>query len=794
MTKTVKLYSHFLNSLTEALQKYSLEGKLSVVKAPIMEADGSFSSIVDTGDNFDPSKIGGNVFADEKEDEGKPEDKSKLVNKAVQAIKQTLDTTDELQSILNQIKKINEDSDYNEWKLNEKGNTATLKSKNAQIFKQNDKLCLSYNDNIELFDKVSELHDWLKAHDFPLPKNIKITEAVQEDEEGLETEVPTDEPKHDPWDDILATSGGYKIGDVLPPDSPEEIAKNREKFRKPYGKMGRDQYKDAMHFITKKDMPQQPRDYNIPGLPAGKKDYRALRGEAVSAEDMWYLEYQDKANDTLYLNAQWGTDDLLTNNISNAAIFSNRQDALNELDKVYAVNDTEAPFKPIKYNGVEECFGGGATTVSSLGAPVQYTGSSKKKNEEVLDETMYGYPDTIFADKTYKRRRDRGLEYLNAYGDKSFDISKLGDMEKNFELAKQDIDQADTVDKASKYLNNTLLGQFTKRNPRTGMSAFDDEGIIRPEHKDAYIKALADINQKYDLDIRADGPLYSRYGSKNEKDTTVGKYKVDQHNQEQRAKFIDWFRDNMYKNTFADRAKAQRAEFDKQVSQPVQGFSPELSKAINTIKATNFVNGEISTDDSSLFANVFSYRDKLNPQDYNALVDQITANPEQTDVSDSVISMLNTTKHKATEGKTESAFVKELKKYYGDKQVDNITLTEDETPADFASGTPTTDTSAETSTTSTSSIDTPDIDLGGSDLGGSSGKADFGDINLNIGKGGYSPEEGDANDLDIPQENVDTYQIIDVLVNDNNDSDIRVKLKNLQTGETEIKNLNEIDI
>ena len=239
MTKTVKLYSHFLNSLTEALQKYSLEGKLSVVKAPIMEADGSFSSIVDTGDNFDPSKIGGNVFADEKEDEGKLDDKSKLVNKAVQAIKQTLDTTDELQSILNQIKKINEDSDYNEWKLNEKGNTATLKSKNAQIFKQNDKLCLSYNDNIELFDKVSELHDWLKAHDFPLPKNIKITEAVQEDtedEEELEAEIPINEPKYDPWDDILTmsnnrkTNKGYKIGDVVPADSPEEIAKNQEKF------------------------------------------------------------------------------------------------------------------------------------------------------------------------------------------------------------------------------------------------------------------------------------------------------------------------------------------------------------------------------------------------------------------------------------------------------------------------------------------------------------------------------------------------------------------------------------
>ena len=109
--------------------------------------------------------------------EGAEEEKGRLTAKILQKIKQSLEVSDEVQSLLNEIYKLNKNIDANTWELNTKENTAYLPSKNAQIFKQNNFLCLSYNNKIELFKSVHELHDFLKKHNLPLPKNIKLHEA-----------------------------------------------------------------------------------------------------------------------------------------------------------------------------------------------------------------------------------------------------------------------------------------------------------------------------------------------------------------------------------------------------------------------------------------------------------------------------------------------------------------------------------------------------------------------------------------------------------------------------------------
>ena len=70
---------------------------------------------------------------------------------------------------------------------------------------------------------------------------------------------------------------------------------------------------------------------------------------------------------------------------------------------------------------------------------------------------------------------------------------------------------------------------------------------------------------------------------------------------------------------------------------------------------------------------------------------------------------------------------------------------------------------------------------------------EFGDIN--VGGGNYSPNETDDEEMDqMPQMDMPEYRIIDVLVNDKDDSDIKVKVQDTKTGKTEIKNLYEIDV
>ena len=179
--KNFKVHSKFLTSLNEALQKMAANDEIKIIKNPILEADGNFTSIIQSTNKFDPSKINSNVFADEvKENEELKDKKSELTDRILEKLKQTLDTNSELQSLLNQVKRLNLNSNENKWEVNEEDNTATLSSKNAYIFKQNDNLCLSHSGKVEIFKSVAELHDWLKKNHYPLPKNIKLHEAVDD--------------------------------------------------------------------------------------------------------------------------------------------------------------------------------------------------------------------------------------------------------------------------------------------------------------------------------------------------------------------------------------------------------------------------------------------------------------------------------------------------------------------------------------------------------------------------------------------------------------------------------------
>ena len=88
--------------------------------------------------------------------------------------------------------------------------------------------------------------------------------------------------------------------------------------------------------------------------------------------------------------------------------------------------------------------------------------------------------------------------------------------------------------------------------------------------------------------------------------------------------------------------------------------------------------------------------------------------------------------------------------------------------------------------------ETPDLDMNTDIPSNDAPDLNFGDISISGGNGNYGPEDTEENPMpSIPQ---DEYKIIDVLINDTDETDIKVKLQNMETGEIEIKELSEIDI
>lgn len=276
------------------------------------EADDTtnFVSVAQQDNSFDTSKLNANIYDDENEmSEDKQEEKSKLTTQAIEKIKDSLKVSDELQSILNRIKKINDEMDINEWKVNEEDNTAILKNKNARIFKQNDNLCLSHDGKVELFKSVTELHDWLKNNNYPLPHNIKLHEAVLK-----EVKLSSDYqlfntsdiiPQHvnddvafrmkmylqdSPWSEILANRWndiGTQSGEILGYDFGTDEDENSENYIKSVETNRGTMYYDKRDLNPKKNtrLYLEPNFYDMNLTPSA---YLHPNGE-ITTQDVYGL-------------------------------------------------------------------------------------------------------------------------------------------------------------------------------------------------------------------------------------------------------------------------------------------------------------------------------------------------------------------------------------------------------------------------------------------------------------------------------------------------------------------------
>ena len=115
MEKKIKIKSTSLNPLNEALQKLKLNDTIKDFTPVIVEADGKFTSILNTKDEFNPNDISSVFETEEVESEEQKETKEQLLNKAKDALKQTLTNSKELNNILQKIQDLSKEEDL--WKL-----------------------------------------------------------------------------------------------------------------------------------------------------------------------------------------------------------------------------------------------------------------------------------------------------------------------------------------------------------------------------------------------------------------------------------------------------------------------------------------------------------------------------------------------------------------------------------------------------------------------------------------------------------------------------------------------------
>lgn len=947
--------------MTGIFEKAKILMNEALDKVLLKEEDEKFVSVAQQDDAFDASKINANLYDNPKNlDPDKETEKNKLTSQAIKKIKQNLKVSDELQSILNRIDKLNKEIDSNDWQINEEDNTAILRNKNARIFKQNENLCLSHNGIVEIFKSVPELHEWLKKNNYPLPKNIKLHESIlSEDNEELspDEEAPIYDFSNDDsqlsrlknrykntrWAQIIGKRWG-DLGKVIDVMTPEERAeqlrqnswsdtyKNINKMSREQEKMARQKanieqnanpYKDQssleprlvwndLHsgmgdFLSDTDAYKQHIDQmkkdkadKAAAERKAKKDAEKAAKEQTKTEalddnqldnsEVWYLEYQTNIpEEKSYLNKAWKESDLLTDNLDQAAKFISRNNAIAELQELYASRQTPFPFKPITGDEFEECGVGCATTTAGLGSAVQYIGNKKEslKEDDLEEAQRQDFKDRVALDRElikianikdfdgnvigkagktieeYAANRELGFDdqkdpqgYVTYTTEDGKDI-RIDDKVLNRRIALdvitgQPMGMIDTTGKVRNLKGNKIIGysdtreaaknrgidldklgvdsehddnfQFTqkagqqwagKRDSITNkyvnkIGFFNPEtGEIKNKYKDAWSELTKDnaklrnnpeIMHDMFTDYIKDGKpvdpetfkkrileINDVFGINLSPEDEIIPSKMKK-NSPQQQEFYKW-RDNYYKPLFnasrrknkatnkinADRdnfAKEQdewRASANDRVDQEqgVQYFINDMND-----KAEQFVNRKIGGFDLVNSFKNFANNDAIPTRIKSSMAQKIytTIEDEQGPDMANMFKMIN----------------KDLF-----NQQESV-LTEDDTPADFADG-PTnvasdmsSVTSQASSATDTQADASPEgLDDYGPEDSGMGDAPSFGDININSGAG---PDE------EAPIPATENKKIVDILVNEADPTQIKLKVKDLDSGKIEIKDLDEIDI
>lgn len=778
MEKKIKIKSTSLNPLNEALQKLKLNDTIKDFTPVIVEADGKFTSILNTKDEFNPNDISSVFETEEVENEEQKETKEQLLNKAKDALKQTLTNSKELNNILQKIQDLSKETGFNTWELNKEKNTASLKSKNAMIFKQNNNLCLSHNGKIELFRSVPELHKWLKEKGYPLPGNdIVIHESVEVKEEEDRNWLDLLNAYNDEHKDKAAVDQDDLKKNLLSSDTVEDY-ENRlndyvAKYITPVRKLSD---LDA----EKKRLERQNDDYNklISGIAA-----KAIPGLVSDNELDELFKQKDNLevfvndNDTRINDIDSQIKDITANlkEPSKGEIyhFHNIQDLLSNHNTAY--NKLNSRLDPIdqslskridpkilqadknkkavtnpnrkflrKDTNVDECCGGACVGTAALGPAVAYT-ATKKKNEEKEDVNLQeSFKSLIPGDnKLYSSKREVVNKFLTWYkrnkpSIESGEIKLPSDIEEQFDSIIEPTFLNNASDSVSRVWSKLIINRLTPVAQKLSAAK------KIPEEK--VLAALMDNPNQQICDL-----LSAELNSyiPNDEEYNFGKVELVPGNS-----LADYTKDSP---NYQQRKNWQNAYYQAKNDGKIDK-TEVMIKTFNDLKK-------------------FIKKPKIDASQYT---------PEELELIQ---------KYNLGNVKTESIIFESAKNYPWLNKILGQRLTEDDSPADFATGSPISSdmdnsgTATSTSSTADTTSNSPDVDIS-SDLGGdvSNENPSFGDINISTG---YSPDDN-IEEAPVPI-NAPEYKIIDVLINDDN-NDIKVKVQDIDTKETKIKDLEDIDV
>ena len=789
MEKTLKLRSHSLSLLNESLRKLILTDEVKKVLPVIVEADGKFSSIVKTNDDFDPSSLDSNIEATDETEENK-ETKQQLLNKASDSLKQTLQNSKELDEILKKIKKLSEDDGFNEWVVNDKGNTATLKSKNAYVFKQNDNLCLSHNGKIELFKSVSELRQWLQDNNYPLPNNnIEIHESVVVEDKKKDSSKKVDSASYSYnwWDQKREREGKDKTTDHYLND-----------LEKVYPTLSDEQTKKLKQEIKNVGYPNREQWLALKTLSTN--DYNKARLADIKAD------IEGKGKDR---------DDRLERSLGKPM----PKQPLNVKD------EKPIPLKRVRLDipkdtDLDECFAG--ITTSGLGSAVTYLGNKKHpskhktkkedKDKEKLEEAKDFFGNEVKSlnqatEPVYSMFRNK-----SKLGDYQSFLDNPNSIYRNSEALQKILDHIDTENWA-KFKASRKQDNRTDRSISKLIKEALDE-IIYPQ-----LQAIDPSITKDQMYIMAANNLLTNEDGSVDKNNLQAienylKNKAPNYNFSDDIKLTDpqlfviengilypkksgsnfkfyktltqGFLKDSWKDDFDELAK-------NRIKNYLSGKVTSLADYENMKKNNLFGNNEEIIDTNTEVSNPYnlSNEDILLLKRYNMKLDDPKA-----------LDFLKVAKSVAESTDVKLNILEAASKYSWLNKLTGKRLVEDDSPADFATGSPLTGNTPAANPENTPADTQPQgIDLAGEaedagfdpSMGGDNNSAGgFGDVDISVG-GGYEPE-GEGDEQAMPMPSAPEQKIIDVLSNEDNPTDIKVKIQDQDTKKTEIKDLDEIDV
>lgn len=805
------------------------------------EAENQFSSAINTKipGKDEQSDLLVSPAVEHNTTEHEQEEKAALTAKAMEKVKQSLEVSDELQSILNEIDKINKDTNANKWTLNDKDNTAYLPSKNAQIFKQNNYLCLSYNDKVELFTSVGELHDFLRKHNIPLPENIKLHEAAIKPGPGAFKQL---------WSQFL--SDNYADNTLTKAD----LDARNEKAFKPISKMSREQYVQAMKNqdelgVIRDKETGKLKAYNVatgkmqdisPNKETPKKECGATVGGSIGSavqytgrkldeEDLQEVTPADRGwkpgiVSDKHMNLLRGGNPDPNNpeerDWTTTLVPGSRADILAPLWFKWVSDSSNGVvnFHPEKDSGFED------NAANFLRTKHNSTTRSQRETSEWKD-FWKNYMDKDPWEDAYKTTPNPNYGKVTMTKDEllkmadDFAAKGYGDLLHG--LDRNDPDLVDkfhpiSTDRPAGYLmpgEDPSKGNLPPRlytatiDPKVRANWYSNKprkGRISPEDQLlAYLAKQNNTSQQEYLDKILSTSADHFEGKRKSKEflndpkhiptkpLNLDKVKANPNVQSFADVFGDKATQKIEPNYATQKAQPKQASSDQNAfinDQALKGMYDMWKKQLanpNTL-ADNVIKNIQNA--RSIFSE--------NPKGWNAMIDALIndANTDRNiDLSDENLDILTNNSKLKEELSLGQAFLN-LRK----QGKDEVQLKEDDSPADFATGeSPIASDMANAADTATSTDTATNTDgdysadMGGdAAVGGTNPAAGFGDVNVNVGD--YSPD--DPVQAPAPMPETPEYKIIDVLVDDNDPTKVKVKVKNKETGAVETKDLSEIDV